>query len=351
MKRMFAFDPARYASAYAAEGFVHVPNGVTPEFLATLTGQVEESLQNARLKQFAIGDKQQALYQFPEGGDYYGELLRAVSGVCGLDVDKLVLSERHFKAYDASAAPYPLPHKDRFASEVSVGLSVRVTEGSTLVLYPRDQVGVNPFNSSGEMRHSLGGEDLPENVIPADRQVHIHDTPGDVILFRGSAFWHMRYRPAGTVMLYLKLNSFHCDPLGEDPRTPQFREQTRGLLTGSDAELEAMLPLLGRRVDYIHRRHDRHWGEVLGVVLWGEKHLTIDDSELRALQAMDGQRTLGQVVEAMGGAEERAVRLARLRRLATLGIVDLCPPARVPGSWDPVAALSADPLAVPTVAR
>src|SRR5208282_1868933 len=98
--------------------------------------------------------------------------------------------------------------------------------------------------------------------------------------------------PAGTVMLYLKMNSFNCDPLGEDAATADFRKRSTELLAHSDAELGQMILLLGRRVDYIHSRYNRDWKEVLGVVLWGERHFTIDPDELRALQAVDGRRSV-----------------------------------------------------------
>src|ERR1041384_3312026 len=42
--------------------------------------------------------------------------------------------------------------KDRFASEISVGLSVHVKEGSTLELYPYDELETNPFNTTVQLR-------------------------------------------------------------------------------------------------------------------------------------------------------------------------------------------------------
>src|SRR5947208_3199867 len=133
-----------------------------------------------------------ALYHFPAGGDYFAQLREAVGGVCGLAADRLVLSERHIKAYDHDAKAAPLAHKDRFASEVSVGFSVNVPAGSTLVLYPDDEVGVNPFNSSAELRASLSPEEVPERTLRHARRVEIEDGPRDVVMFRGNAIWHLR---------------------------------------------------------------------------------------------------------------------------------------------------------------
>jgi hypothetical protein len=322
---MFAFDPHTYNRAFASTGYAYIPGGLTPAFLTLLAQQVEDYLQGELLKNFAIGDKQQALYQFPPGQDYHGQLLDMVGTVCGLDPRQLVLSERHIKAYDAGAAPFPLPHKDRFASEVSVGFSVRVPPGSTLVLYPDDEREVNQFNSSTEYRASLGPERVPEKALQHARRVVIADTPGDVIVFRGHSIWHLRERPANTVMLYLKLNAFHADPLGEDARTPQLRRYTEMLLQAPDGELEDAIPIVGRRVDSIQQRFTRDWREVRGVVLYGEKHFTIDEAELQALRMMDGRRCVRDILKAVAKQGGASLGCNQIRRLAARGVIDLLP--------------------------
>jgi hypothetical protein len=216
--KLFAFDPHDYSAAYAEHGFVHIRQGLTKEFYELLTAQVDEYFQSRRLEKFALGDKQQSLYQFPQDWDCFGELLNGLASVCGLDRNALILSERHIKAYDRNANPHPLPHKDRYGSEVSVGFSVTVPEASKLVLYLYDDVSVNLFDSSAELRASLTPEMLPEIKLKNARRVELSDSSGDVVMFRGNAIWHLRSYPAGTTMLYLKLNTFNSDPLGEDPR-------------------------------------------------------------------------------------------------------------------------------------
>ncbi len=319
MNNMFDFDPANYSSVFAREGFVYIKHGLSDEFYNLLSEQIEEHIQSSQLPDFALGNKQQALYQFPEGQNYYRQLCEAVGEVCGLDPDKLVLSERHIKTYEGDADPNPLPHKDRFASQVSVGFSVRVPNKSTLVLYPKDQVGVNPFNSSKELRDSLTAEEVPERTLPSSGRVEIEDAPKDVIMFRGNAFWHLRQNPAGTRMLYLKLNDFNCDPLGEDPLTEMCSQQTRRLLVLPDAELVRTTPHLGRRVDYVQVRYNHNWQEVAMVIFWGGGQLVIDQEELRALRTIDGQRNLQAVVAESGGG----AILGKLRRLASHGVIDL----------------------------
>ena len=323
--KMFEFDPTHYSSAFASQGYVHIPNGLAEEFFHVLLRQVEEYCRVNQLKDFAIGDKQQSLYGFPQGHDYRMELCNAVGAVCGLDPDKLVISERHIKDYQPDADPSPQAHKDRYATEVAVGFSIHVSPESTLVFYPHDDLWVNPFNSWAELRSSLSEDRTPDRALKDARRVEIHDSPRDVFMFRGNAIWHLRSKPAGTTMLCFKMNAFNCDPLGEDPLTDEFRKRTHELLSLSDSELERTIPLVGRRVDYLHRRYTREWHEVFGVVLWGDRHLTIDEAELRGLQAIDGRHTVRVVVQHMTSAADRETALTKIRRLAALGVIDLLP--------------------------
>lgn len=325
IERMFNFKPADYAEHFAREGYVHIRGGVTEAFYEKMRLQVEESMKTKLMKQFAIGDKQQAMYEFPDGGDYANELRQAVGGVCGLDPQQIVLSERHVKGYEADAAPEPHAHKDRYASQISVGLSVHVKEGSTLVLYPYDELEVNPFNTSVQLRASLSPDRYPEPVLKKCRRVEIKDQARDVIMFRGHSTWHLRANPALTTMLYFKVNAFHCDPLGEDTETPRIRQETLAAAESPDEHLELLIPVMGRRVDFIHRHYTRDWKEVLGVVLWGEKHFTIDEAELRLLQGMDGKRTVRALAGLGSEMTDRATAISSIRRLARRGVVDLLP--------------------------
>jgi hypothetical protein len=322
MKRMFAFDTKRARDQFAAQDYVHIPRGLTEEYYAVARKQVEQNLQTGLMEKFAIGDKQQALYQFPNE-NYLEEFLETVGAVCGLEPAQLVISERHIKAYESDADPLPLAHKDRLATQVAVGFSIYVPEGSTLVLYPDAEREINPFNTSTELRASLRAEALPEKTLQTARRVEIQDGPRDVMLFRGNSIWHMRVRPAHTVMLYFKLNAYHCDPLGEDPRTAAYQARTRRQAAAPDAGFEEAIPILGRRVDYIHRRYNRQWQETTGVVLWGARHITIDEQELKALQAMDGRRSVRAVVCTVGGGSDDRTLLKKIRQLAEIGIVDL----------------------------
>lgn len=323
--KIFCFNPADYAEQFAKEGYVHIRQGVTEDFYAKMAAQVEESLRSKTMKDYAFNDKQQAMYEFPDGGDYIEEVCQAVAGVTGLPAEEILMSERHVKSYDADAAAEPHAHKDRYASQISLGLSVHVKEGSTLVLYPYDELDTNPFNTSREMRTSLSADRYPEPRLKKCRRVKIKDAARDVILFRGHKIWHLRANPALTTMLYLKLNAFNCDPLGEDRKTESMKQQTLAFAELPDEALEKCVPLIGRRVDYIHKLYTRDWEELLGVVLFGEKHFTIDDHEMRLMRAIDGKRTVSMLTRAASETTDCATTLAGVRRLARRGVIDLVP--------------------------
>jgi hypothetical protein len=323
--KIFCFNPADYAKQFERNGYVHIKQGVTEDFYRKMAAQVDESLRSKQMKDYAFNDKKQAMYEFPEGGNYIEEVCQAVAGVTGLPADEILMSERHVKAYDADAASEPDAHKDRYASQISLGLSVHVREGSTLVLYPEQELEINPFNTSRELRTSMSADRYPEPRLKKCKRVEIKDAARDVILFRGHKIWHLRANPALTTMLYLKLNAFNCDPLGEDRKTEGMRKQTLALAELPDEELEKRVPLIGRRVDYMHTMYSRDWQEIPGVVLFGEKHFTIDDHEMRMLRAIDGKRTVGTLVRSASERTDRATTLAGVRRLARRGVIDLVP--------------------------
>ena len=167
----------------------------------------------------------------------------------------MTLSERHVKAYDADANPRPVAHKDRFSSQISVGISLVVPPGSHLVLYPFDDVDENPFLDTW-LYDSLEPPRRPEVVLEGAPAIELYDEPGDVIVFRGSAFWHLRRNSANAVNIYLKFNDFGCDPLAEDPSTPERRSSTLELL--AVIIVNALRdPVLARRFDSVTRSYRR----------------------------------------------------------------------------------------------
>lgn len=319
--KMFTFDPAQYRERYAKEQWVHIPEGVTPEFHEYLLKFVEQELTDRLLDGFAIrGKKEQALFEFPPEVDYPGELFDSVALTCGLDRERMVLSERHIQAYEANAAPEPVAHKDRYPSQVSIGLSVTIPEDSRLVLYPHDHREINPFNRAADLNRQLQPADRPETVLPAAREVELADRDRDVVMFAGSTTWHLRRRAANAVNVYFKVNDFGCDPLGEDVASPGVREQTLALLRAG--RVDGGVAEVSRRLDTVSRVHTRHdWNEVLQARVFGEEPVGITEEQWALLRSLGAATPVADLVAAAG--TDPAGVLRDLTRLAEIGAVDL----------------------------
>jgi len=318
--RIFAFDPADHAEHFAEHGWAYVPGGLTAEFLTELRRFVGESRGGHRLEGAAIaGKKEQALYAPPDEVDFPGEVFDVVAEACGLNRPTMTLSERHLKAYDPDADPEPVAHKDRFASQVSMGLSIDIPEGSRLVLYPNDDVSPNPLNISAALPASLPPERRPETILASAREVEIADGAGDVVVFRGSAIWHKRRNPAAAVNLYLKMNDFGCDPLGEDPATEGLRAATIEALGSNGAGLDDSVPVLSRQLDEITRRYSRDdWSESHWARVWDEEPVLLSPRQFELIGRVDGERSLRDLAAADGEAVK-----SEIRALAERGIIDL----------------------------
>lgn len=326
--RMFSFDPASFRDAYREQGYVHITGGVTPEFLETMRGFVAQSFSSHEVKGTAIGgDKTQALFEFPENADFPGEFFDMVSSMCGLDRANMTLSERHVKAYESDAPPNPRAHKDRVSSKVSVGLSIDIPPGSTLILYPDDDRSVNPFNVAPALLQSLEPDRQPDVVLKTAREVAIEDRPGDVIVFAGSSTWHLRRNSASAVNMYLKVNDFDSDPLGEDPSTERRRADTADILKKPESAdgVGSAVASLSRRLDTVTRQLTRNdWQEVVQANIWNERPVALSEVDVALLRAIDGPTPVAEIVDRLGGdGHERSMLGAAVRRLADQGVIDL----------------------------
>jgi hypothetical protein len=321
--KIFAFDPADYRDRYAEQGWIHIRNGIDPEFFAVLRGFAEERFGSHKVEGKSIGGrKDQALYEFPGETDFPGELFDSVAAVAGLNRPTMTLSERHIKAYDHDAPDEPLPHKDRFASQVSVGLSIDIPSESRLVLYPHDDVHPNPYNVSAALLQRLAPSQRPEVTLKDAREVVIDDQGGDVMMFPGSATWHKRRKPARAVNLYLKFNDFNSDPLGEDPSTEERGRRTLAALAGADGNADGLVPTLGRRLDTVTRDYIRSGQEVLHANVWEREPILLSDRQWRIIQAVDGRSSL-EAVLARAGADGDGDARSELRLLAEQGVIEL----------------------------
>lgn len=327
--RVFDFDPADFRKSYTAQDWVHIPNGVTPEFLEAMREFVARSLGEHKVEGPGIGGKgrkDQAVFEFPESVEFPGEVFDVVAALSGLDRSRLTLSERHVNAYYADASPEPTAHKDRHSSQISVGLVIESPAESRVVVYPSDERAVNPFNVSFALIDSLPPERRPDAILSQARELEIDDKPGDVVAFPGSSIWHLRRRPAGAVILYLKMNDFGSDPLGEDPSTPGRRSATlEALADDGDGRLLERVPALSRRLDTVTQRYLRDgWHELIEAQVWEQTPVALSESDLRFLREVDGRRRVAALLDELG-SNDHVSALARVRALAEREIVDLLP--------------------------
>lgn len=159
------------------------------------------------------GKKRQFLFDFPSA--QASRVFRdGMARLTGIEPDKLTISERHLKVYDDSADPWPAPHKDRAASEISIGLPVQIPQGSTACVFPTLQFGANREERAVFL--SDGDHSGSEHIYRNEEAVMLHEEFGDVIAFLGSSIFHERVHPAGAAILYIKVNGTGRDPLGEN---------------------------------------------------------------------------------------------------------------------------------------
>ena len=65
--KMFRFNPADYAEQFARDGYVHIKQGVTPEFFEKMKAQIEESMKTKLMKQLGYSKGYQYDHDAEEG--------------------------------------------------------------------------------------------------------------------------------------------------------------------------------------------------------------------------------------------------------------------------------------------
>ncbi len=309
---VFTFDPADHRDQFLSQGWIVIKNGASPEFVEHVHEFVEREIGSDSFDDFAIaGKKGQAKYEFPAGANFPDELFDSISGTCDLDRETIALSERHINAYDSNANPNPAPHKDRDASKISCGVCIDPAD-SELVIYPGASRELNPFTSAATYYASLPADQKPEVALTADQEVVIKDEPGDVMMFYGSAIWHMRRNSARSVNLYMKFNDFDYDPLGEDPNTIDRQSRTQQLLSSNGGPLPAdAIAKVSRQLESLTTQRSRNEIDVRQAKLWGQDPVLLDADELKLLQQLNGGTSVGSLDQGL------------VRRLAERGLVDL----------------------------
>ena len=313
--RLFGFDQAEARAHYEEHGWFHARSGVTDELMMTITAQLS-SLMGADSQDLASWrypkKKKQFLWELPDGVDA-GELCRAVAGATGLDPNSTVISERHLKVYSESAPETPPPHKDRSASAVTVGIGLDSPPDSRLVLWPQTVNTYNPFPTAADWRNSRHPHELPEVVTAGEPSIEIDLRKGDIVMFRGANFYHERYRPASTSVLYLKFNDCGLDPLGEDPRTVE-AEARSAELHRSGLRPTSAVRVSPKLIGIVSEEFFPDFGTVHKARTFESEHgIRLEPSEVEALRALAGQpvTTVADV-----GVEEGV-----LARLVELGLV------------------------------
>jgi hypothetical protein len=327
--KVFNFDPAEFNAAYASQDWVHIPGGINPAFLEFTQKFARDAVaRDASLADWAIKNKKsQFLFEFPESIDFVRDVKHAVGAVAGMEGDKVTLCERHIKVYNQEAPSTAPPHKDRVASEVTVGIPLEVPKNSYIVLYPKHHRQINAFASTALHRASLREGQKPENLL-ADVEPEVAKVwPGDVIFFKGSSIYHERMNPANTSLLYLKFNGLGLDPLGEDPATAdQRRTSLHAIDDLGDKALLAQRLALSPRLEKISRHYSRlYWQEILQANLWGEPEITLSSLEFSLVQALGHEQIdTDSLLKRLGfGGSDLSRPLATVRDLIRLGIIDL----------------------------
>lgn|GEM_PF-925754 len=327
-KAVFAFDPESCKDEFQSKGFIHIKGGVTPEFIATAREQIDlclrDDLQCLSERAFK-NKKQQYLFKFPEDNTLLRGAMDAITAVTSLRRETVALSERHVNVYVSNADPRPPAHKDRFASQVSVGIPLYMPEESILIMYPDQSREINRFDSAEDWRSSFTTAELPENALKDVEPMKLRVGVGDVIMFLGSRIYHGRYNSADAVVLYLKLNDVRLDPLGEDPFISLQRKASLEILAlRTSQDLLACTIEISPRLIRISRHYTRdNWNEVLQAQVAGEKPFLLSEKDMTLINGVRGRCTVRELFAQMGvSVADAPGHLDRMHRLGELGGID-----------------------------
>lgn len=213
---VFKYDPGGAFSEFKTRGYVHLKDVLEAPFLEHIASFYRHSMEsedNEKRDWKIYGKKRQFLYDFADDTAAL-QFRDGMARLTGIEPERFTISERHLKVYDASAEEWPAPHKDRAASEISIGLPVHLPEGSTVCVFPELQFGPNEV----ERAVFLNSDDHPDlgNVYKSEKAVMLNEAVGDIVCFLGSAIFHERVKAAGAAVLYIKVNGDGRDPLGEN---------------------------------------------------------------------------------------------------------------------------------------
>lgn len=213
---MFNYDPGSARDELRQNGYVHLPKVLKPSFVQHLADFLQRSMVEGSEEkgQWRIyGKKRQFLFEFPDS-ECADQFRLGIAKLTGIDPESFTISERHLKVYEQGATPWPAPHKDRAASQFSIGLPVAIPADSSACVFPSLQRGPNVE----EHVVFMTDQDHPhlDEVYQMEECVMLHEQPGDIVVFLGSDIYHERVHPVGAAILYIKVNGAGSDPLGEN---------------------------------------------------------------------------------------------------------------------------------------
>jgi hypothetical protein len=218
---VFTSDPAQHRRDLHDKGYAHLKGILSAHFVNWLKDFYSRAMSEEVGEHLAgrvAGKKRQFVFEFPSA-TAAEEFRAGMARLIGLDPAKFTISERHLKVYESESNPWPAPHKDRAASQFSIGLPVHLPEGSTVCLFPE----LDRSSNEEERAVFLTAKDYPDlpRIYQSEKAVMLNEKVGDVVVFNGSSVFHERVRAAGTAVLYIKVNDEGRDPLAEDIYQPE----------------------------------------------------------------------------------------------------------------------------------
>jgi len=213
---IFKYDPETGRADFDRLGYAHLKDIMSDDFIEYLEAFYKRSEAEAAPEATdwkIYGKKRQFVFDFPSPADA-NEFRAGMARLTGLDEDTFTISERHLKVYDEDAQAWPAPHKDRAASQISIGLPIKLPEGSSVCVFPDMERGPN----TEERAVFLTDRDHPDlsHIYQNEKAVLLNESIGDLVVFWGSAIFHERVNAANAAILYIKANSDGRDPLGEN---------------------------------------------------------------------------------------------------------------------------------------
>ncbi len=211
----FNTDLHAYRPQLEEESYLHLENILTEEFVSALQsyGRQIAADELAEIEEWHIpGKKRQFLFDFPSRAFLDG-FRKGLAELTGRPHDAITIGERHIKVYLQEAPDFSPPHMDRQAAEFTIGFPIHIPDESRVCFFPHMSRKENTEQRAAYAE--MPADTDMEQFYDDDRIVKLKGDVGDMIIFHGSTIFHERIKPAGCLILYIKINAAGQDPLGE----------------------------------------------------------------------------------------------------------------------------------------